>query len=146
MRNKSLILSSLAAISLLAAGCAGTEEKLGRGLGNMTEIVTGGEFTRSIEQGGLFDGTDVGLGTGFVKGFDRTMARTGLGIYEVVTCPIPPYDPEWTDYLAPKPEYPDAYAPRKLSDSIFDTDHSLGFSGGDVAPWFPGSRFTIFDN
>ena len=22
----------------------------------------------------------------------------------------------------------------------------VGYSGGDVAPWFPGSRFRIFDN
>jgi hypothetical protein len=29
---------------------------------------------------------------------------------------------------------------------VLDTDHSMGFSGGEVAPWFPGSRFRVFDN
>jgi hypothetical protein len=42
--------------------------------------------------------------------------------------------------------YPDSYKPRLLSDSTFDTDTSLGFSGGDVMPFVPGSRFHIFDN
>ena len=33
-----------------------------------------------------------------------------------------------------------------VSDSIFDTDTSLGFSGGDVFPFVQGSRFRVFDN
>jgi hypothetical protein len=28
---------------------------------------------------------------------------------------------------------------------MFATDTNLGFSGGDVAPFIPGSRFRIFD-
>jgi hypothetical protein len=28
---------------------------------------------------------------------------------------------------------------------VFETDINLGFSGGDVAPIIPGSRFRIFD-
>ncbi len=112
----------------------------------MTEIARGNEFQRSVEQGALFEGTDTGFLTGTVRGFDRTMARTGLGIYEVVTAPLPPYHPIWTSYLSPRPLYPDSYHPSKWADSMFDTDHSFGFSGGDVAPWFPGSRFRIFDN
>src|ERR1700678_3805112 len=118
MRNKSLILGSIAMAALLAAGCAGPEEKMGRGLSNMTEIVRGGEFDRSVEQNGLFDGTDTGIATGVVKGFDRVVARTGLGVYEVVTAPLPPYHPIWTDYLSPKPQHPDDYTPREWSDSI----------------------------
>src|ERR1700678_2822672 len=98
MRNKSLILGSIAMVALLAVGCAGPEEKMGRGLSDMTEVVRGGEFMRSVEQNGLFDGTDTGIATGFVKGIDRTLARTGMRVYEVVTAPIPPYYPIWTDY------------------------------------------------
>jgi putative exosortase-associated protein (TIGR04073 family) len=146
MRNKLYFLGTMAAAILLAAGCAGPEKKLGRGLGNMTEIVRGGEMDRGVEQGGLFNGPDVGMTTGFVSGVNHTLARTGVGIYEVVTAPFPPYEPIFTNYLSPKPGYPDGYRPRKWADPLFDTDHSIGFSGGDVFPWLPNSRFTIFDN
>jgi putative exosortase-associated protein (TIGR04073 family) len=146
MRKIAILFGSLSLLALVGAGCAGPEQKLGRGLSNMTEFTRLGEFDRSIEQASTFGGTDVGFSTGFVTGIDRTLARTGVGIYEVVTAPLPPYGPVWTDYLSPKPQYPDAYHPRKWSDSIFDTDRMIGFSGGDVAPWFPGSNFRVFDN
>ena len=29
---------------------------------------------------------------------------------------------------------------------MFDTDTYTGFSGGDIAPFLPGSRFKVFDN
>jgi putative exosortase-associated protein (TIGR04073 family) len=119
---------------------------LGRGFGNVTEIVRASEFQRSVEQGGTFGGTDVGTTTGFVRGVNRTVARTAVGVYEVATFPLPPYGPVATGYLSPKPLYPDGYRPRQSASPIFATDHYLGFSGGDVAPWFPGSRFRIFDN
>jgi putative exosortase-associated protein (TIGR04073 family) len=132
--------------ALLGAGCAGPEHKLGRGLANTGEIVRLSEMHRSVEQGGLFYGTTVGMSTGAVQGFDRTIARTGLGIFEVVTFPIPPYHPIWTGYLAPASQFPDAYKPRIWDEPVFFTDDSLGFSGGDIAPWVPGSRFHVFDN
>jgi len=44
------------------------------------------------------------------------------------------------------PVYPDSYKPHLLADPTFGPDNSLGFSGGDVAPIIPGSRFRIFDN
>ena len=146
MRKTLFLLGCLALLPLLGVGCAGPEQKMGRGLANMTEIVRGNEFSRSVEQDALFSGTDVGVTTGVVHGFDRTIARTGVGIYEVVTFPLPPYGPVWTKYLSPRPLYPDSYHPRKWSDSIFDNDRMVGFSGGDVAPWFPGSKFRVFDN
>jgi putative exosortase-associated protein (TIGR04073 family) len=146
MRNISYLAGTLALVAALGAGCAGPEEKLGRGLSNSTEFIRLSELQRSEEQAGLFDGTDVGLTTGLVRGIDRTLARTGVGIYEVVTAPLPPYGPVCTDYLSPRSQYPDGYQPRKWSDSMFDTDRMMGFSGGDVAPWFPGSKFRVFDN
>ena len=146
MRKTLSLLSALSLVALFAVGCAGPEAKMGRGLSNMTEIVRGGEMNRAIEQGGIFEGTDAGVTTGFVRGVNKTLARTGVGIYEVVTAPFPPYDPVFTDYLSPRPMYPDAYRPRKWAGPIFDTDSESGFSGGDVAPFFPGSRFRIFDN
>lgn len=145
MRNTVSLLAALALAAALAAGCAGPEQKFGRGLGNTFEVARGGEFSRGVEQGNLFGGPDTGITTGFAQGFDKTMLRTGVGIYEIVTFPIPPYGPVCTDYLSPRPAYPDSYHPRKWADSILATDHYLGFSGGDVAPWFPGSRFRIFD-
>ena len=132
-----------AGLVLVGAGCAGPEYKLGRGINNTTELIRGGEIRRSMEQSALFKGPDVAYTTGFIHGFNRSVARTFVGAYEIITAPFPPYDP----VIHPvNPVYPDSYKPNLLSDSIFSTDTHLGFSGGDVAPWSPGSRFSIFDN
>jgi putative exosortase-associated protein (TIGR04073 family) len=146
MRNTLYLLGSLVFVALMGVGCAGPEQKLGRGFSNLGEAVRHGEMQRSIEQSGLFYGTDVGITTGIVEGVDHTIVRTSVGLYEIVTFPLPPYRPLFTDYMSPKPLYPDSYHPRKWADSVFDNDRLIGFSGGDVAPWFPGSRFTVFDN
>jgi putative exosortase-associated protein (TIGR04073 family) len=130
----------------LVSGCANTERKFGRGMSNMFELVRGGEFRRSVEQTAMFDSPDSAYGYGFIRGFNRSMARAGIGAYEVVTAPFPPYDPIYTDYFAPGPVYPDNNQPSLLEDSLFATDTNLGFSGGDVAPMMPGSRFRIFDS
>jgi len=134
---------SLAA--MLASGCANMERKFGRGMSNMYEIVRGGEMRRSVEQTALFESPEVAYTYGFIHGLNRTLARTGIGIYEVVTAPFPPYGPVATDYFSVNPVYPDNYSPQLLEDSMFATDTNLGFSGGDVAPFVPGSRFRIFD-
>jgi putative exosortase-associated protein (TIGR04073 family) len=156
-------LLTLVAIAALT-GCAGPERKFGRGVSNMSEIIRGGEMRRAHEQTALWDGASQGP-TAFAHGFTRTMARTGIGIYEVVTFPIPPYGPMlvpksklYPDYsiktrkkdwggleLPEKPGFPDSYKPGFPGNSIFDTDTLVGFSGGDVAPWFPGSRFSTID-
>ncbi len=159
------LLAVLGAVAL-TAGCAGPEKKLGRGLNNMTEFVRGGEIRRSMEQTYLWENTDSAYTTGFIRGFNRSLTRTAIGIYEVVTFPIPTYDPLLTStnriypdpnvrnrkypfggmVLSEHPTYPDSYKPGIVSDSIFSTDTALGFSGGDVAPMIQGSRFRIFDN
>ncbi len=152
MRNSSILLASLAVLALLASGCAtpdqgfAFEQKFGRGLRNITEFVRGGEIRRSMEQTALLDGPDMAYSTGFIRGFNKTLVRTGVGVYEMVTAPFPPYDPLFTDYMTVNPVYPDSYKPHLLADPTFGPDSSLGFSGGDVAPSFPGSRFRIFDN
>ena len=70
-----------------------------------------------------------------------------MGLYEIVTLPESrSYGPVWTNYLTPKPPYPDSYQPGLPDDSIFATDTSFGFSGGEIAPYIPGSRFRVFDN
>jgi putative exosortase-associated protein (TIGR04073 family) len=143
MRNALLLLGVVALVALLNSGCAGPEAKLGRGTSNVYEVVRMGELRRSVEQSAVFDGSYT---TGLVRGFDRSIARTGVGLYEVVTFPFPPYHPVFTKYLAPEPVYPDNYQPGLWSDSLFDTHTYVGFDGGDIAPYVPGSRFEVFDN
>jgi putative exosortase-associated protein (TIGR04073 family) len=145
MRKTFSLLTALGITALLATGCANTEKKFGRGITNLVEPLRMGEFRRSMEQTGLTDGPDAAYGVGFIRGINRTLARTGVGLYEIVTAPIPPYDPVWTSYLSPTPAYPDNYVPNLVEDSTFATDTNLGFSGGDVMPFMPGSRFRIFD-
>jgi len=132
----------------------------------VTEFLRGGEIRRSMEQTYLWDNTDAAYTTGFIRGFDRSVARTAIGAFEIVSFPFPPYHafltstnriyPDMnvrnTSYpyggmvLTEYPTFPDSYRPGIVADSIFATDTSLGFSGGDVAPMIPGSRFRIFDN
>ena len=147
MRN---VISFLALAALFTSGCAGPEQKLGRGLSNTFEIARMGDMRRSIEQTAIFESPSAGYTTGAVKGFAQTMTRTGVGIFEVFTFPIPMpgsgYGPLFPHYLPPGPVYPDSYKPGLIAGSTFDTDTYTGFSGGDVAPIIPGSRFKIFDN
>jgi putative exosortase-associated protein (TIGR04073 family) len=145
MRRTFFLLAAVTVLAALASSCANTEQKFGRGLGNTFDIVRGGEFRRTSEQTALFQGPDAGYTTGFVRGINRTLARTGIGIYEIVTAPLPPYGPIFTDHFSPSPVYPDNYTPGVLADSMFATDTSLGFSGGEVLPIVPGSRFRVFD-
>ncbi len=146
MRKTISFLGAVLALGVLASGCAGPERKLGRGLNNFYEVVRGGEMRRSVEQSALFDSPDQAYTSGLIRGFNRSVARMGVGLYEIVTFPIPSYDPIATNYLKPNPVYPDSYKPRIMESSLFATDTSIGFSGGDVAPFFPGSRFRIFEN
>jgi putative exosortase-associated protein (TIGR04073 family) len=149
MLKKFSVLVPMVVVSSLLAGCAGPEQKLGRGINNTVEFARGGEMRRSFEQTAIFDSPDRSYTTGMIRGFDKSMVRTCAGVYEVVTFPIPNhYSP--TDYgaiLHPSdPVYPDSYKPNWLSDTILSPDNSLGFSGGDIIPFIPGCRFHIFDN
>ena len=145
MRNIFPILAALVIAGALGSGCANTQTKLGRGMSNMTEIARMGEMRREIEQTGLFDQPGGHYATGFIRGLSKTFARTGVGVYEVVTAPFPPYDPVFTSYLSPSPAYPDNYRPDLIDDSMFATDTDMGFSGIDIAPYIPASRFKIFN-
>lgn len=146
MRKPILILSAVVVATLFTSGCAGPEKKLGRGMNNLTEFVRMGEMRRSVEQTALWDGPETAYTTGFIKGFNRSLVRTGMGLYEVLTFPIPSYDPMLTHRYSAKPVYPDSYKPNLIEDQVFSPDTSLGFAGGDVAPMIPGSRFRVFDN
>lgn len=132
----------LSGVAVLLAGCADAEAKLGRGMANAWEPLRMGEMQRSYEQSWLYDGPDVAMTRGLVEGFDRTISRTAVGLFEILTFPIPT-DP----IIKPvNPVYPDSFTPRASVNSSIETDTNLGFDGQDVMPWLPGSRFTIFGN
>jgi putative exosortase-associated protein (TIGR04073 family) len=146
MRIATNFLAALALAALFTAGCAGPEQKLGRGFSNTFEVVRMGELQRSVEQSSIIDGAGVGYTYGFVHGIDKTLARTGIGIYEVVTFPIPTYDPIFTSYLPVTPAGPDSRRITLPDDPLFETDTFTGFSGGNVFPFIPASKFSVFDN
>ena len=143
--RSSISLVLLCALTVwFGSGCAQTEKKLGRGMSNMFEVVRWGDFRRTVEQTAYFDDPDTAYTTGAIKGFNKSLTRVGLGIFEIVTAPIPPYGPLCTNYISPYPVYPDNYKPGLMGDGLFDHDTSLGFAGGDVMPFVPGSRFNVF--
>ncbi|MEW6306926.1 MAG: exosortase system-associated protein, TIGR04073 family [Verrucomicrobiota bacterium] len=155
----------------MVTGCSGPAYKLGRGINNTMEFTRLGELRRSMEQTALWDGPDAAYTTGFIKGFNRSVVRTVLGLAEVVTFPIPTptYEPiyrtsdypglddvyiggplqkkqYWSfDFMTKNPPYPTNFKPGILADTIWATDTSLGFAAGDIAPFVPGSRFHVFD-
>lgn len=146
MRNTLSFLGVGAVIALMVSGCAGPEAKLGRGMANVTEFVRMGELRRSVEQTAVLESPDAGYTYGVIHGLDRSVARTGLGVIDILTFPFPPYRPLFTRSIPAEPVYPDNYKPGLMSDTMFETHTYIGFSGGDVAPFVPGSRFKVFDN
>ena len=131
---------------VFTSGCAGPEQKLGRGTSDILEFTRMGDVRRSVEQTSVFVSPSAGYTTGLVHGINVSVARTVMGAVEIATFPLPPYKPVFTSYIKPGPVYPESYKPGLISGSTFDTDTFTGFSGGDVAPFIPGSRFKIFDN
>ena len=135
-------IGAIAAAAVVLTGCAGPERKFSRGLNNVTEFARRGELRRSVEQTALWEGNDQAYSLGFMRGLNRSFVRTGVGLFEILTFPIPGYDPI---FLPEQPVYPDANKPNFISDPSWGPDSHLGFSGGDVAPMITGSRFGIFD-
>lgn len=145
---KSFSLLTVAVVSsALLAGCAGPEQKLGRGIRNTCEIVRWSSMERSVEQSSLFDSTEKGQTDGVVSGFTQTIARTGMGLVDIVTFPIPfPSYKAWgTNVVSADLQWPDSYKPGNRGAQAMLTDDKLGFAGGTVMPWVPGNRFRIFD-
>lgn len=151
MRSKLSLAGLLALLAVLGVGCAGPEQKLGRGVNNLTEFTRLGELRRTMEQSSLYDQPEVTYTAGFLKGMNRSFLRTAVGAFEVLTFPIPSYDPwlkpgnELIHDISVHPVYPDSYRPRKIADPTWSADSHIGFGAGDVAPMIPGSRFRVFD-
>ncbi len=167
MTHKLFKLSATLALAAgFCAGCAGPEQKLGRGVRNATEFGRLGELQRSVEQTALWDGNQRAYTTGAIRGFNRSLARTAYGAWEIVTFPFPPYAAQFTPkgYIAPDyavgttrypyggmkltedPAYPSNNKPGLPSDPTFDAGGDLGFDGGVIGRSIPGSRFRIFEN
>lgn len=155
MRKSLPFLVAVVATAVLT-GCKGPEQKLARGFSNTFEVVRWGDMRHSVEENAVFSSPDVNYSYGAIHGFDQSITRIGLGIVEIVTFPIPNpphgnsqdwnYKPMATSYIPASPQYPESYKPGIISGSTFDTDTYTGFSGGDIAPFVPGSKFRIFDN
>ncbi len=141
------LLTAVVIGSALLSGCAGPEQKLGRGIRNTCEIVRWSDMGRSVEQSSLFDSTEKGQTDGVVSGFSRTLARTGMGLVDVITFPIPyPSYQAWGTNVVPAAvQWPDSYKPGNRGAQAMQTDDKLGFAGGTIMPWVPGNRFRIFD-
>jgi len=146
MRNVIPFLACAALAAVFTSGCTGPETKLGRGVSDTLEVARMGEIRRSVEQTAIFVSPSAGYTAGVINGFDHTVVRTAIGVFEVVTFPVPPYKPVFTSYVKPGPIFPESYKPGLISEGVFDTDTYMGFSGGEVAPFIPGSRFKVFDN
>ena len=131
----------LGAVAATLTGCMDAEHKLGRGINNITEFARMGEIQRSVEQTTLMEGAAAGRTTGVIHGMNRTLARTAVGAFEILTFPLPsdPYiTPEWS-------VHPDGYKPRFPSSPSMSSDIHLGFDRGDSIKFLPGSRFHVFD-
>ncbi len=103
MRNVISLLALAGLAALFTSGCAGPEQKLGRGISNTFEITRMGDMRRSIEQTAVFESPSAGYTVGAIRGLDRTLARTGVGIFEVFTFPLPMPDRIRPDFPALPP-------------------------------------------
>ena len=145
MRN-TLSLLALLGIAVALTGCAGSEEKMGRGMRNTFDIVRLADMRSSVEQAYVWNGPMSGATTGVIKGADRSIERTGLGIVEMITAPFPPYHPIFTKYIPAYPDYPDSFKPGLPDDPLFHTDIYTGYTGGGELNIVPGSTFDVFNH
>ena len=147
MRNVIPFLAIAALAAVFTSGCAGPEQKLGRGMSDTLEITRMGELRRSVEQTTVFDSPSAGYTAGIDPRFgsSRWSARRWACMrWPLSRCRrISPCSPATS---SPAPFIPESYKPGRMSEGLFDTDTYMGFSGGDVAPFIPGSRFKVFDN
>lgn len=134
-----LSLMAVCSLAILSSGCASAEKKLGRGFRNATEFARMGEMGYAVEQSYIFEDS---YAVGAIRGFNRSLARTAVGVFEIVTFPIPSKPIGGFD----KATYPDTFKPNAIETTVLETDSSIGFSGSDVAPFVPGSRFRVFED
>lgn len=135
------LLAAVGAVSLLT-GCSSMEQKLGRGIANVMEPLRGGEFTRSTEQTYLADGPTVAMSYGKVHGIARTIQRTAVGAFDIVTFPIPT-EPLITPS---EPVYPDSVKPQMAGNLGVESSQYIGFGSGAVLPGLGTAMFNPLEN
>jgi len=148
MRNVTSLLALTALGALFTAGCAGPEQRLGSGFNNLTEFARLGEWRASVEESSVLEPGN-GYAPGLIHGFDQSVYRTVCGAYQVVTFPAGDLLSDTSfekKYIPQGTVYPDSYTPGLIDTTTFQTDTYFGFSGGDFAPYVPGSRFAVFPN
>ncbi len=75
----------------------GPTRKLGRGLANLCFAVT--DWSNTIGEVNDEEGSSAAYGYGIVKGAGRFFARTGVGLFEVLTFPFPTNKGKYTPIL-----------------------------------------------
>lgn len=143
MRNVLTLLGFLSLAALITSGCADAQAKLGRGIRNTCEVGRLGGLRASMEQTAVWDSPEDACTTGVVTGLSRSVARTGVGLYEIITFPFPPYHPVCTGYVPVQPVYPDNDKPKLADDPLYQSDTYIGFSSGETFGFLPGSRFDV---
>ena len=89
MRRAHLMAGVLAASLLLASSAQAQDpiHKMGRGVVN---VLTGWlELPKQMHLGAQESNPVTGITQGLLKGISMTLLRTGIGLYEAVTFPIP---------------------------------------------------------
>ena len=143
MRSLNLyVVLAAAGLMPLLTGCNSMEKKLGRGLTNLAEPLRMGELMRSTEQNSIALDSDGSPGYGLVHGFARTIERTAVGAFEVVTFPIPTQP-----IIYPvNPVFPDSQERSQIGYAGIGSDQFIGFQDSSVAPFIPGSEFNPLQN
>ncbi|MFO1457923.1 MAG: exosortase system-associated protein, TIGR04073 family [Verrucomicrobiota bacterium] len=133
---------AIVGVTPLLTGCNSMEKKLGRGLTNLAEPLRMGELVRSAEQNSLSMDIDGSPGYGVIHGFTRTIERTAVGAFEVVTFPIPTQP-----IIYPvNPVFPDSQERSQIGYFGIGSDQFIGLQDSSVAPFIPGSEFNPLQN
>lgn len=95
MKKLALLAALLATLSLAKADLSMPKQpnfydKAGRGIANI--VLAPAHLFDSPYSLLLDEGPTVSVTKGFVQGLSRSVMDTGMGIYELVTCPFPPYE------------------------------------------------------
>ena len=100
-RLAAVFTATLLVLQLQSAHAEGPVDKLGRGIANV--VTSPFEIFKGMGEANEKDGIFAGVTTGLLKGTVDTVKRCAVGVYEVVTFPIPipaDYDP-----ILEQPEY-----------------------------------------
>ena len=107
-----------------------------------------GEMQHSVEQNAVFD-PPARHATGLIHGFDQSVYRHRAG--RLSDRHFPGRQPADANQLRAETHSARERLIRTATirdcrlSRTFQTDTYTGFSGGDIVPFIPGSRFSVFD-